>query len=171
MTDSATRLTADQFIEKMNLAVEFYALMNEKSCELELKFVDDHGNETHYLGPRLNTMNHESYLAFLRKVDELAGTHTVAGTYLKTMNKVGKSHKPTRLTADEFIAKIDQAPVYAIIMNEVLQEMELLVRDETNEVRGYLGPDPDKTAPDDLIAFLEKLEARVKQDADIDKAF
>jgi hypothetical protein len=79
--------------------------------------------------------------------------------------------KPQRLTADEFLAKIDAAPVYAILMNEMIQEMELIVRDETNEVCGYLGPDPEKTESNKLVEFLEKLEAIVKQDASINKSF
>jgi hypothetical protein len=74
-------------------------------------------------------------------------------------------HKSTRLSAEEFLAKIEQAPSYAIVMNHLIGEMELIVRDEGG-VEGYLGPDPVKMDTDDLVAFLEKLEALVKQDAD-----
>jgi hypothetical protein len=73
--------------------------------------------------------------------------------------------RPPRLTADEFLEKIEQAPSYAIVLNPVYDELELIVRDDAGEVQGYLGPDPDKTNPIGLWSFLDKLEKRVKIDA------
>jgi hypothetical protein len=73
--------------------------------------------------------------------------------------------RPPRLTADEFLEKIEQAPSYAIILNPLYDELELIVRDDAGEVQGYLGPDPDKTHPGALWAFMHNLEARVKIDA------
>ena len=73
--------------------------------------------------------------------------------------------KPPRLTAYQFLEKIEQAPSYAIVLNPVYDELELIVRDDAGEVQGYLGPDPDKTNPIALWSFLGELETRVAQDA------
>lgn len=160
MTANSIRLTAEQFIEKMNLAAEFYVKIDEQAFDLVLKFIDDHGVESNYLGPRLNDMNHESYLAFLRKVDELAGTHTIANTYLKTRNKVGKS---TRLTAQEFVDKIKTSANWSIVESADTEELELLVftGNSVSPIERYLGPDPMTTDEGDLMSFLYYLEELV----------
>jgi hypothetical protein len=73
--------------------------------------------------------------------------------------------RPPRLTAEEFLEKIEQAPSYAIVLNPVYDELELIIRDDAGEVQGYLGPDPDTTHPIPLWSFLAVLETRVKIDA------
>jgi len=69
-----------------------------------------------------------------------------------------KNPKMKRLTAEEFLNEVAQAPHWALIINTEINEIELIVQHEVENPISYLGPSPIHTNPEVYDMFLEDLE-------------
>jgi len=67
-----------------------------------------------------------------------------------------------RLTADEFIDKLNAGNAWSLERNYMLNEIELTVRDTAGVVTSYLGPDPIAANYAEYRAFIGRINDRIE---------